>query len=178
VQKIVNGLIPIVPHAERLALPPTLTADAVALLLPLLHISEDKRIVSIESDPKLVIYRPNMARGSPSDLPRLAYISHLAISLTTDPPHVKPTISKIFIDAHTGDLLTELPSEHSALYRAVFDAQRRNYVWIEYQSSFPTNNDELNDVLLTSKSIYELFENLAGLNSYNNASPYSPSCLS
>ena len=155
--RVVNGLFvpgididpkPTLPSFKAEATAFNLAADGISVLdLPWL-----------EAGPAtLMVLRTNLARGMPGT-------DHLVWEVEVSDGRAYREI--LYLDAHTGKLVDRVSGIHTIsrqIHQRTFDTT----VWQEgdefpYSGSDPTDNIEINELILGSLDIYTLFANLSG----------------
>ena len=107
----------------------------------------------VDRDPQLAIYRQGLLQG-------IAGADHLAWEI-----EVRGAPEKIFIDAHSGEVLARLPVLKHALKREVYDggAAPADLVWQE-GDTLPftgTHQDDVNRLIEFSEDTYNLFAGMS-----------------
>jgi len=72
----------------------------------------------------------------------------------------------VFVDAHTGKVITRITGIHSALHRRIHEFNFGNVIWDEgdslpYNTGDPTNDDQVTGIIDTSEDVYDFFSNLS-----------------
>jgi len=114
----------------------------------------------------LYVYRTGLARGVPG-------ANHLAWEIeVTDGAAIRELV---YVDAHTGKVIDRVNGVHDDLSRRAYDGHNlafapANYptgaYWLEGQR-FPTKSEEANNMIVSSKEVYDLFNIAFGYESFD-----------
>lgn len=108
-------------------------------------------------EPKLMVVRTHLARGIPGN-------DHLAWEVVISDGQAIREI--LYIDANHGKVIDRVNGIHT-IYRQIHTPTIDTTVWREgdefpYSGSNAIDNDEVNELILSSQDIYTLFANLSG----------------
>lgn len=105
----------------------------------------------------LLVFREGLLQGVPG-------ADHLAwrVEVTNS----KDVREFVFVDAHTGKVITRITGIYHAIHRRIHQVNFGNIVWDEgdalpYDTGAPSNDDQVNGIIDTSKDVYDFFFNLS-----------------
>ena len=115
-----------------------------------------------------MVYRAGLVRGQPG-------ANHLVwqVEVSND----VDVREFIYVDAHTGKIVDRLPGIYDAMTRRAYDGRFLPVVppeypgspfWVEGQT-FPTPVAEANNMITSSKEVYNFYKNAFGRDSYDGA---------
>ena len=164
--RAVNGVI--VPDIHLTPIPSRSSDEAAAVALAKVQTdSPDASALSIRGT-RLYVYRTGLAQGVDGE-------NHLAweVEISND----RETCEFVYIDAQAGKFLDQITGSHDALDRRVYDGQNipallppnfpSNPFWVEGQA-FPTGVANADEIIASSKEIYDLFNNAIGRDSVDD----------
>ncbi|HEX8651174.1 MAG TPA: M4 family metallopeptidase [Pyrinomonadaceae bacterium] len=115
----------------------------------------------------LYVFRTNLARGIPGE-------NHLVWEVEVRGSSVREFV---YVDAHTLKVVDQITGIHDAMNRRAYDGQGNtnetppnypnNPYWVEGQL-FPTASTEANNMITSSKEVYDFYKNAFGRDSFDN----------
>jgi Zn-dependent metalloprotease len=162
----VNGTV--VPGLDVDVTPSTAATDASAVAIRAVSASNPDAAAPTARSGVLMIYRAGLVRGVPGD-------NHLVYQVeVSNDVNVREFV---YVDAHSGKIVDRLPGIYDAMTRRAYDGRFLPVVppeypgspfWVEGQA-FPTAVPEANNMITSSKEVYNLYKNAFGRDSYDGA---------